>query len=78
VQLDSIVRFSAPLRNISKYVRKLGRKCVRKVSSTAMRSALERLRQGLHPTRPLFVGVPAPFLLRPATIQVFEDEESEC
>ena len=58
-------------------VRKLGRKCVRKVSSTAMRSALERLRQGLHPNRPLFVGVPTPFLLRSATIQGFEDEESE-
>ena len=58
-------------------VRKLGRLCLRKVSSTSMRSALERLRQGLHPTRPLFVGVPTPFLLRSATIQGFGDEESD-
>lgn len=58
-------------------VRKLGRKCVRRTSSTAMRTALERLRHGLHPTRPLCVGIPAPSLFRSLTLQGFGDEETD-
>jgi len=40
-----------------------------------MRTALERLRQGPHPTSDILVGVPAPFLLRPLTLQASGDEE---
>jgi len=58
-------------------VRKLGRRCVRKISSTAMRIALERLRLGLHPTSGLFVDIPAPFLLRSLSLQGFGEEESD-
>ena len=58
-------------------MRKLGRKCARKVLSPAMRIALERLRHGLHPTKDLFVGMPDPFLLRPLNIQGFEEEDSD-
>lgn len=37
--------------------------------------ALDRVRRGLHPTKDLFVGTPAPFLPCPQSVQAFEDED---
>jgi len=42
-----------------------------------MRGALEQLRRGLHPTQELFVGTPAPFLLRPLNILDVADDGDE-
>ena len=57
--------------------RMLAQQCPGKVTTKAMATAVDRLKQGLHPVTSDFIGVPCPICWSPPSAVLQEEEDTD-